>query len=358
VTGTRRTGQTSPGPQEGARAGLLEVEVSDRPGTARPDLTSKGRGSSADRGFRLVCTAAGLLVLAILALIVVSTTAEAWPALREAGLSFLTSDAWIPNDPDGDGPRTAQFGALAFIYGTVVVSLIALLIAVPISVGIALFLTELAPRRLRGVVVTVIDLLAAVPSVVFGLWGILVVAPTIRPLYDQLHRLVDGVPLLRTVFGPPVSSGRSFMTAGLILAIMIIPIVTSVTREVFATVPTADKQAAWALGATRWEMIKGAVFPHSFAGTVGAVMLGLGRALGETIAVALIIGSSVQITANVFGSGYALPAVIVDQFGESSGIFRNALVGLGVVLFVMTVLVNLVARIIVRRTEIRLKGAA
>src|SRR5262249_48815281 len=163
--------------------------------------------------------------------------------------------------------------------------LIALIVAVPISVGIALFLTELAPRRLRGPVVTVIDLLAAVPSVVFGLWGVLVVAPALAPIYDGIHKPLAGVPVLGSVFGQPTSNGRSFMTAGLILAIMIIPIITSITREVFATVPDAEKHAAYALGATRWEMIKGAVFPHSFGGVVGAVMLGLGRAMGETIAV-------------------------------------------------------------------------
>jgi phosphate transport system permease protein len=323
----------------------------------REGLTRTGRGQQADRLFWMLCAGAALLVLAILALILVSTTKEAWPALREAGWSFVTGASWVPNDPDGPGPRQPQFGALAFIYGTAVVSLIALLVAVPVSVGIALFLTELAPRRLRGPVVTVIDLLAAVPSVVFGLWGILVVAPAIKPFYDVVHAALARVPLLGSVFGVPVGSGRSLMTAGLILAAMIIPIITSVTREVFGTVPSADKDAAFALGATRWEMITGAVFPHSFGGMVGAIMLGLGRAMGETIAVALTIGSSVQITRNVFGSGYAIPAVIVDQFGESSGIYRNALVGLGVVLFLMTVVVNVASRVIVRRAEARLRGA-
>ena len=329
------------------------------PGTGPSrDLTRRGPGVLADRAFSLVSLGAGLLVLIILALILVTTTGQALPALREAGLDLIFGDRWIANDPDGDGPATPRFGALAMIYGTGVVSVIALLFAVPVSIGIALFLTEVAHRRVRGPVVTAIDLLAALPSVVFGLWGILVVGPALTKVYDRIFALVGDVPLLGSVFGQPVSTGRTFMTAGLILAIMITPIVTSLTREVFNTVPETEKHAVLALGATRWEMIKGAVFPHSFGGIVGAVMLGLGRAMGETIAVALTIGAAIQITPNVFASGEALPAVIVRQWGESGGTHRSALIGLGVVLFAITVTVNLLARVIVRRAEIRMKGAA
>jgi phosphate transport system permease protein len=322
-----------------------------------PSLRSSDRGNYADIAFKALCVLAGVLVLAILALILYSTFNEARPAFRDSGLDFLTKNHWIPNDPDGDGPLGPSFGALAFIYGTMVVSIIALVLAIPVSLGIALFVTELSPRWFRKPVVTIIDLLAAVPSVVYGLWGILVVAPNVAGFYDWVHRTFDWVPLVKTLFGDPVSSGRSFMTAGLILAIMIIPIMTSISREVFRTVPQAEKNGALALGATRWEMIKGAVFPHSFGGLVGAVMLGLGRAMGETIAVALTIGASVQIVGNVFNSGNAMPAVIVQQFGESSGDFRSALIGLGVVLFLITVIVNLAARWVVARAEIRLKGA-
>ncbi|GGJ91266.1 phosphate transport system permease protein [Pilimelia anulata] len=329
-----------------------------RSAAAAPALASHGRDLLGDRLFRYLCLGSGLAVLAVLALILLATLQQSWPALRESGLGFLTDSAWVPNDPDGDGPQRASFGALAFIYGSLVVSALALLFAVPVAVGIALFLTQVAPRRLRGPAITVIDLLAAVPSVVFGLWGILVVAPALGPVYGAIHRAVDGIPVLDTVLGEPVSTGRNYLTAGLILAIMIIPIITSLSREVFTTVPSADMQAAYALGATRWEMIKGAVFPHSFGGLVGAVMLGLGRAMGETIAVALVIGSSVQITANLFASGDALPAVIVNQFGESGPLHRSSLIGLGVVLFVITVLVNVLARFVVRRAEIRMRGAA
>lgn len=333
--------------------------ISRPPPDEAASLARRGRAVLGDRAFWLLCLGAGVVVLAILALILITTVRFAWPAFREQGISFFTSSTWIPNDPDGpEGPRTAEFGALAFLYGTVVVSLLALLIAVPISIGIALFLTELAPRRLRTIATTVIDLLAAVPSVVFGLWAITLVAPALVPVYDGLHRVLGGIPLLGSVFGPPSSSGRTFMTAGLIVAIMIIPIITSITREVFTTVPPADKQAALALGATRWEMIKGAVFPHSFGGIVGGVMLGLGRAMGETIAVALTIGAATQIVPNIFASGNALPAIIVQNWGESGGTFQAALVGCGVVLFVLTVVVNFVARSVVKRAETRMRGAS
>jgi phosphate transport system permease protein len=322
-------------------------------------LRRRGRGAAADRAFSTASLVAGLLVLAILALILITTISQAWPALRYQGLSFLTSSTWVPNDPDGDGPAVAQFGTLAFTFGTLVVSLIALVVAVPVSIGIALFLTELAPMRVRSAVITAIDLLAAIPSVVFGLWGILVVAPALVPVYGWLHDTLGGIPVIGSLFGVPISSGHNFMTAGLILAIMVLPIITSVTREVFATVPPAEKHAALALGATRWEMIKGAVFPHSFSGMVGAVMLGLGRAMGETIAVTLTIGAAVQITPNLFAGGNALPAVIVQNFGDP-GTYpgREALIGCGVVLFAMTIVVNYLARTVVRRAEIRMRGVA
>jgi phosphate transport system permease protein len=326
--------------------------------TDKTALTYRGRSARADRLFKGLCVGAGLLVLAILALILLSTVREAWPAFREEGVGFVTSTDWTANDPDGDGPATARFGALALIHGTGTVSLIALSIAVPVSIGIALFLTEIAPPRLRSIVVTVIDLLAATPSVVFGLWGIIVVAPKLVPVYEWVNGVLGGIPGLGSVFGTPVGNGYSFMTAGLIVAIMIMPIVTSITREVFDTVPQLDRQAALALGATRWEMIRGAVFPHSFGGMVGAVMLGLGRAMGETIAIALVIGAAVQVTPNIFNSGEALPSIIVRQWGESSGVHTAALVGLGVVLFAITVVVNYAARFVVRRAELRMRGTA
>ena len=326
--------------------------------TERPEirLTAKGSGAAADRAFSGLSLGAGLLVLAILALILISTLREAWPALQHSGLDFITSKDWVPVEINGAPPK---YGALAFVYGTAVTSIIALIFAVPISLGVALFLTEVAPRRIRSSVVTVIDLLAAVPSVVFGLLGIIVVGPVLVKVFNGIHGALGGIPLIGKLFGVPVSTGRSFMTAGIIVAIMIIPIITSITREVFATVPGAEKDAALALGATRWEMIKGAVFPHSFGGMVGAVMLGLGRAMGETIAVALVIGAATQVTPNLFASGNTLASVIALNFGDP-GVppGRSALIACGVLLFAITIVVNYAARSVVRRAEIRMKGAA
>jgi phosphate transport system permease protein len=289
-----------------------------------------------DRIFRGAALVAGLTVLAILALIAYSTTKEAWPAFRHEGISFITSDEWIPNED--------KFGALAFIYGTLYTSLIAVVIAVPVSLGIALFTTEIASRRVRRPTIYVIDLLAAIPSVVYGLWGVLVLAPWIAPRYESVANAVGDIPVIGRIFGGPVSGGRGFMTAGLILAVMITPIVTALTREALATVAQDDKNAALGMGATRWEMLRVTVFPRVRAGIVGAVMLGLGRAMGETIAVALVIGSSRQITLDVFSSGDTLAAVIANEFGEASGTHRAALIGLGVVLFVITIAVNVLAR--------------
>jgi len=297
----------------------------------------KGRADAAFRGLALACAG---LVLAVLALIAITMSSRASDALRVMGLKFFTSSKWSPPDQ--------AFGALAFIYGTVVSSIIALFLAVPLSVGIALFVTQVAPAWLKKPVVYVIDLLAVVPSVVFGLWGVLVFSKQLAGFYDSLHRLVKDVPLLRSLFGQ--ANGRSFFTAGLILAIMIIPIVTSLAREVIETCPQTDREGALALGATRWEMIRGTVLPHARNGLIGAVMLGLGRAMGETIAAALVIGSSPQITANLFASGDSLPAVIANQWGEASGTFRSALIALAMTVFLLTLLVNLIANAVVSRS--------
>jgi phosphate transport system permease protein len=321
----------------------MAVITAPPPSAPPPPALRRRRAGLTDRAFRLLCLACGLLVLATLGLIAFSMTREAWPAFRHEGFRFFLSDRWAPSAPGG-----GVFGSLPFVYGTVVTSIVALVFAVPISVGIALFLSDLAPRRLRRPVSSLVDLLAAVPSVVYGLWGIVVFAPFIAKVYDWVSRTVDPVPVLSTIFEGP-STGRSLFTAGIILALMITPIVTSITREVFDTVPGSQKEAAYALGATRWEMIRAAVFPHSRAGVIGAVMLGLGRAMGETIAAALVIGSSPQITAHLFRSGDSMAAVIANQFGEAGGLHRAALIGLGVELFALTIVVNMVARSIVGR---------
>jgi phosphate transport system permease protein len=300
-----------------------------------------------DRVFQILAAAAGVLVLVILALIAISTSQQASSWFSTQGWKIFTVD-W--------NPATNSFGALSFIYGTIITAAIAIILAVPISVAMALLLTEVVPRRWARPIVYVVDLLAVVPSVVWGLWGILVLAPWLQGIYTSIASGVKGLPVLDSLFGAPVS-GASFFTCGLILAFMITPIVTSLSREVIATVPTIDKEGAYALGATRLEMIRGAVWPHSQGGVVGAVLLGLGRAMGETIAAALVIGSSPVITSHLFAAGYDMPAVIANQFGEASGEFRAALIGLGVLLFVITIVINLIARGVVERSARRHRGA-
>ena len=322
----------------------MKADPAGTAGSASPLTAKRPLG---DRGFQILALASGLLVLVILALIAVSTSQQAASWFSTEGLKIFTND-W--------DPANNHFGALAFIYGTAITAVIAIIIAVPISVGIALLLNEVVPYRWSRPIVYVIDLLAVVPSVVWGLWGILVFAPWIQHIYASIASGVKGIPVLGPLFGPP-TSGASFFTAGIILAFMITPIVTSLSREVIATVPQIDKEGAYALGATRWEMITGAVWPHSQGGVVGSVLLGLGRAMGETIAAALVIGSSPTITSHLFAPGYNMPAVIANEFGEASGEFRAALMGLGVLLFVFTIIINVLARGIVERSARRKRGA-
>ena len=309
--------------------------------------TERQPGSIADGTFRAIALLSALLVLAVLGLILWSTTDQAWAAFAHEGIDFLTSNSWYPSK--------LEFGALSLIWGTLLISLVALAIAVPISIGIALFITEVAPTWMRKPVVYVIDLLATIPSVVYGLWGLLVFAPAVLGFYQDLADTFSGVPVIGTLLdGTPVSA-RSFMTAGIILAIMVVPIVTSISREVFATTPVAMKEASLALGATRWEMMRGSVLPHGRNGVVSAILIGLGRAIGETIAVVLVIGSvQNEITLHLFNAGDSMASVIVTQFGEAQGLHRSALIGLGVILFLVTVVVGIIARLFIARSDRRL----
>ena len=300
-----------------------------------------------DRSFQVLTLACGLLVLVILVLIAVTTSQQASSWFSVEGWKVFTNN-W--------NPAANDYGGLAFIYGTAITALIAVVMAVPVSVGIALLLTEVVSYRWARPIVTVIDLLAVIPSVVWGLWGILVFAPWLQGIYTSIASGVKGIPVLDSLFGQPVS-GASFFTCGIILAFMITPIVTSLSREVIATTPAIDREGAYALGATRLEMIRGAVWPHSQGGVVGAVLLGLGRAMGETIAAALVIGSSPAITSHLFAPGYSMPSVIANEFGEAFGVQRSALMGLGVLLFVFTIIVNMIARAIVVRSARRKAGA-
>jgi len=305
---------------------------------------TRTRGRTFDTSFRVVALGAGLSVLAILALIIYFTTKQAWPVFAKEGFGFVTGTTW---DPTHD-----QFGALPFIYGTAVSATIALVIAVPLSIGVALFANELAPRRLRNPVIYLVDLLAAIPSVVYGLWALAVLAKPANQVYGHIADTVGEIPGLGRVFGGP-TSGLSFMTAGLVLAVMMIPIVTAISREVLATVSQEQKNAALAMGATRWEMLRACVFPRARSGLVGAVMLGMGRALGETIAVALVIGANARVTSHIFQPGESMAAVIAHEFGEASSqpLHRAALIGLAVLLFAFTLVVNVAARGLAARAD-------
>ena len=323
---------------------MTKVDPAVPAGSTRPLSEQRPLG---DRTFQVVALAAGLLVLVILVLIAVSTSQQASSWFSTEGLKIFSS-SW--------NPSANQFGAGVFIYGTAITAAIAVVIAVPVSVAVALLLTEVVPYRWSRPIVYVIDLLAVVPSVVWGLWGILVFAPWIQHIYASIGSGVTGIPVLDSLFGPP-TSGASFFTAGIILAFMITPIVTSLSREVIATVPAIEREGAYALGATRLEMIRGAVWPHSQGGVVGAVLLGLGRAMGETIAAALVIGSSPTITSHLFAPGYNMPAVIANQFGEAYGVWKAGLMGIGVLLFAFTIIINVIARGVVERSARRKRGA-
>jgi phosphate transport system permease protein len=309
----------------------------------------RGRPSTGDRAFHGLTIGASALVLLVLALIAIQMSGRMGPVLDKMGFDYFTSKRWSP--PQG------LFGALPFLWGTIYTAIIALVLAVPISLFVALFVTQVASPRWRKPIVYVLDLLAVVPSVVYGLWGVLVLAQPLQKLFLQIHNAVDGVPGLQTIFGA-TPQGRSFMTAGVILAIMITPIITSLAREVIETTPQNEKEAAYALGATRWEMIRASVWPHSKGGLVGAVMLGLGRAMGETIAAALVIGSSIgQITLNAFAPGNSMPAVIANEWGEAGELHKSAMIALALLLFAITIIVNLVSSAIVQRSLRRSRGA-
>jgi phosphate transport system permease protein len=315
---------------------------------APADLHLEGSGGTADRSFRGLSYFAGFAVLFILGLIAFTMVSRSTDALRHMGLDFFTTKSWNP-------PKEV-YGILSYIWGTVYTSVIALSLAVPTSLGIALFITQVAPHWLKRSMIYVIDLLAVVPSVVFGLWGFLVFSRHLGGFYGWLSRTFDGWPVLGTLFGANPQT-RSFFTAGIILAIMITPIVVSLAREVIETTPQSEKEAALALGATRWEMIRGSVLPHSKGGLVGAVMLGLGRAMGETIAVALTIGSATgQITLNVLASGNTKPAVITAEWGEADALKKSALIAMAMTLFVMTIVINMIATFVVNRSMKKSRG--
>jgi phosphate ABC transporter permease protein PstC len=282
------------------------------------------------------------LVLVLLAFFFIRLFLEAVPAFSKFGIDFVFGNNWdVANN---------VFEALPLVVGTLITSALALLMGVPIAVATAVFLVELCPKRAKGVLTIMVDLLAAVPSVVYGLWGFYFLIPTLKPVEQWFTDTFSFIPFFG---GAGTLAGPNYFIAGLVLAIMILPIVSAISREVLTTVPADHKEAALALGMTRWEMIKTAMLPYARRGIVGGSMLGLGRAIGETIAVVIVIGDAPVIGHTIFSQGYTLAAVIANEFGEAAAqpTHRAALIGAGLVLFVLTFIVNAIARLIVARSE-------
>lgn len=291
-----------------------------------------------DRLFKALLTVAALAVPVLLGFLVWELWVGSREAIHEFGFGFLTSSEWDPVE--------GRFGALPLIFGTVVSSALALLIAVPLSLGVAIYLTEFAPMKIRGPVAFLIELLAAIPSVVYGLWGIFVMIPFLRAtVYPFLKDTLGFLPFFQgPIYGP------GMLSAAIILAIMVMPYIMSVSREVLLAVPNTQREAAMALGATRWEALTGAVLPYARSGIIGAVILGLGRALGETMAVTMVIGNRHEIAASLFAPGYTMAAAIANEFAEAvENIHLSALSYVALTLFVVTVLINAAARLLIWR---------
>jgi phosphate transport system permease protein len=307
-----------------------------------PPVERRGAGGWQDRVFERVTLGFALFVLATLVAILVALGVAAWPALDKFGLGFFFTNSW--------NPVTSVFGGLAPIYGTIVTSLIALAIGVPVSFGIALFLTEMAPAALKRPLGTAVELLAAIPSIIYGMWGLFVFAPLfgdhVQPL---LNATLGGIPVIGALFqGPP--NGIGVLTAGIILSVMIIPFIASVMRDVFEVVPPVLKESAYGLGATTWEVVWNVVLPYTRVGVIGGVMLGLGRALGETMAVTFVIGNAYKISAGLFEPGNSIASALANEFNEASDpIHRASLIALGLVLFLLTFIVLALSRMLIAR---------
>ena len=305
-----------------------------------------GRLRLGDAAFRHVTRAAAVTVLIILGGIIFSLVYGSLPALRTFGVGFLFEESW--------NPVTERFGAIAPIYGTVVTSIIAMLIAVPVGLFIALFLTELCPMWLRRPIGIAIELLAGIPSIIYGIWGLFVFAPFLQQYVQPFLITVFGhVPVLSNLFeGPPYGIG--ILTAGLILAIMVLPFITSISRDVFEAVPPVLKEAAYGLGSTTWEVARYVVLPYTRVGVIGGVMLGLGRALGETMAVTFVIGNAHRIAGSIMAPGTTISATIANEFTEAVGdLYTSSLITLGLILFVITFIVLAFARLMLMRLNAR-----
>jgi phosphate transport system permease protein len=336
-----RTGQRQP---------VADLAISNRiavPAQAMARTRALGRFRLGEAVFRHLTRAAAIGVLVLLSGVIISLVDGSIPALKTFGLGFLISQRW--------NPVTEIFGALPAIYGTLVTSFIAMLIAVPVGLMIAFFLTELCPQWLRRPIGTAVELLAGIPSIIYGIWGLFIFAPflqaTLQPL---LINTLGNAPLIGSLFaGPPYGIGM--LTAGLILAIMVLPFVTSISRDVFEAVPAVLKEAAYGLGCTRWEVVRYVVLPYARVGVIGGLMLGLGRALGETMAVTFVIGNAHRISASVLAPGTTISATIANEFTEAvSDLYTSALIALGLILFVITFIVLAAARYMLLRIERRI----
>ncbi len=321
--------------------------------TSEISTSDKGRHQAlrrfmiAETTFRTATFSAAVLVLVLLGGVILSLVIGSLPAFKTFGLGFLTTQSW--------NPVTEKFGAVAPMYGTIVTSLIAMLIGVPVGLGIALFLTELCPYPLRRPIGIAIELLAGIPSIIYGIWGLFVFAPflqaTVQPFLIDTFAPIPGLNALFA--GPPYGIG--IFTAGLILAIMVLPFVTAITRDVFLTVPPVLKEAAYGVGCTTWEVVRKVVLPYTRVGVIGGIMLGLGRALGETMAVTFVIGNAHRISASILAPGTTISAAIANEFTEAVGdIYTSSLVAIALILFVITFVVLAAARLMLMRIEKRL----
>ena len=316
------------------KTGPVPVELPPR--VQRISLKSSFAARMTDTGFRWAMLACSLSVLVIVGLLLWELISRSKLSIAQFGFKFFTGSAW--------DPVSGQFGALPFIYGTLVSSLVALVIAVPLAVGVAVYVTEICPKTIRNVISFLTELLAAIPSVVYGLWAIFVLAPLLRDYVEPFLGKTLGWTGLFT--GP--SLGLGMLAAGIILAIMIVPIISSITREVLVAVPQHQREATLALGATRWEMIRMGVLRNARAGILGAVILGLGRAIGETMAVTMVIGNRPEIAKSLFAPGYTMASVIANEFSEATDdLYLSALVEIGLALLIVTLIVNTAARLLV-----------
>jgi phosphate transport system permease protein len=308
----------------------------EEPSAVRKFLQSRGSSAIADRGFRWLMLLCAISIFAIVALIATELIQRSQLSIAKFGIKFFFGSAW--------DPVNGNFGALPFVYGTLVSSLIALVLAVPLAIGVAVFITEMCPRMLRGPLSFLTELLAAIPSVVYGLWAVFVLVPLMREHVNPLLMKLLG---WTGLFTEP-NFGIGMFAAGVILSVMILPVISSLTREVMSAVPHSQREAVLALGATRWEMIRMGVLRNARIGIVGSIILGLGRALGETMAVTMVIGNRPDIVKNLLAPAYSMASVIANEFSEASDdLYLSALIEIGLALFLVTIVVNIFARLLV-----------